>query len=177
MRTRQPMRRGFLRFYVLKLISQSEDGLSGYDLMKRIEEETGFWRPSPGSIYPLLASLEAAGRLVHQAVGDKKVYRLTAAGEEALAKARAVREEARAGIRRSMRVFSRLFDAQGEAPDPFSSPPPPDALPDPLRKPVRALHHLLAAVLSRRLSKAEANEIAEILKHTIEELRAHVQSD
>jgi len=32
--------RGILRFYVLKLISKSESPISGYSLMKLIEEET-----------------------------------------------------------------------------------------------------------------------------------------
>ena len=67
------MNRGILRFYVLKLISKSESPISGYSLMKLIEEETGFWRPSPGSIYPLLTSLEEEGLVKHFKEKDKKL--------------------------------------------------------------------------------------------------------
>ncbi|MFX0161957.1 MAG: PadR family transcriptional regulator [Candidatus Hodarchaeota archaeon] len=49
--------RGFLKYLVLKLMS---NGVThGYEIMNEIERITGgFWRPSPGSIYPLLSSLE-----------------------------------------------------------------------------------------------------------------------
>ncbi len=177
MQPRHPMRRGFLRFYLLKLISETEGGISGYGLMKRIEEETGFWRPSPGSIYPLLASLETAGRIVHRPHEGKKVYTLTPAGEEALGKARAAREEAVAGIHHSMQVFSQLFGADEEALLPPFPGAPHAPLPAPLRKPVRTLRHLLPVLLSRGLSEAEAGEVAATLNRTIEELRAHVQGD
>ncbi len=35
-----------------------KEKLTGYKLMKKIEEFTGFWKPSPGSIYPLLKTME-----------------------------------------------------------------------------------------------------------------------
>jgi DNA-binding PadR family transcriptional regulator len=51
--------RGLLRFLVLKMIS--EKPLSGAEIMDEIEKQTGSWKPSPGSIYPLLASLHKKG--------------------------------------------------------------------------------------------------------------------
>jgi hypothetical protein len=46
--------KGFLRHYVLNLLR--EKPMSGSELMDEIEEETGGrWKPSPGSLYPLLA--------------------------------------------------------------------------------------------------------------------------
>jgi DNA-binding PadR family transcriptional regulator len=168
------MRRGFLRFYLLKLIAESDGELSGYALMKKIEEETGFWRPSPGSIYPLFASLEAAGRLVHRAVGEKKIYSLTAAGETALAKAHAAREEAVSSIRHSMQIFSQLFEVEEAALTPFSDVGR-RSLPVPLRRPVRTLRHLLPILVSQGPSDAEAREIAAILNRAIEELKVYVK--
>jgi len=48
--------KGLLRNTVLKMLSQKQ--MSGSEIMAAIEEETnGRWRPSPGSIYPLLAWL------------------------------------------------------------------------------------------------------------------------
>lgn len=49
--------KGFLRYQVLKLLN--EKPMSGSEIMSEIEKETnGRWRPSPGSIYPLLAWLQ-----------------------------------------------------------------------------------------------------------------------
>ncbi|MBS7627233.1 PadR family transcriptional regulator, partial [Candidatus Bathyarchaeota archaeon] len=45
--------KGFLRYKVLKLLK--EKPMAGSEIMGVIEEQTGgYWRPSPGSIYPLL---------------------------------------------------------------------------------------------------------------------------
>ena len=45
--------RGLLRFLVLKMLS--EKPMSGAEIIEEIETQTGSWKPSPGSIYPLLA--------------------------------------------------------------------------------------------------------------------------
>jgi DNA-binding PadR family transcriptional regulator len=46
--------RGLLRFLVLKMIS--EKPMSGVEIAQQIEKQTGGrWKPSPGSLYPLLA--------------------------------------------------------------------------------------------------------------------------
>jgi DNA-binding PadR family transcriptional regulator len=52
--------KGFLRYHVLKLLS--EKPMSGSELMNEIESRThGHWKPSPGSIYPLLSWLQDKG--------------------------------------------------------------------------------------------------------------------
>ena len=49
--------KGILRHYVLQLLK--EKPISGSEIMEAIEVETGGrWRPSPGSVYPLLAWLQ-----------------------------------------------------------------------------------------------------------------------
>ncbi|HLQ21553.1 MAG TPA: PadR family transcriptional regulator, partial [Nitrososphaerales archaeon] len=49
----QAVPRGFLRFYVLSLLSRRPE--AGYSIMRTIEETTdGAWRPGPGTVYPLL---------------------------------------------------------------------------------------------------------------------------
>lgn len=49
--------KGFLRFYILKLL---DDGpRSGSEIVQEIGIQTeGLWKPSPGSIYPLLSRLK-----------------------------------------------------------------------------------------------------------------------
>ena len=45
--------RGLLRFLVLKMLS--EKPMSGTEIIEEIETQTKSWKPSPGSIYPLLS--------------------------------------------------------------------------------------------------------------------------
>jgi DNA-binding PadR family transcriptional regulator len=52
--------KGLLKYSVLKLLD--EKPLSGSEIMNEIESKTeGHWKPSPGSIYPLLAWLQDKG--------------------------------------------------------------------------------------------------------------------
>jgi DNA-binding PadR family transcriptional regulator len=52
--------KGFLRFYVLKLLS--EKPMSGSEIIQEIDNISGgHWRPSPGSIYPLMSWLQDEG--------------------------------------------------------------------------------------------------------------------
>lgn len=49
--------KGFIRYHVLRLLN--EKPMSGSEIIQHIEEKSGGrWRPSPGSIYPLLAWLQ-----------------------------------------------------------------------------------------------------------------------
>lgn len=53
----------------------------GYELMRRLEGEAGGrWRPSPGSVYPLLQVLEDEGLVRGRDSDGRKVYELTERG-------------------------------------------------------------------------------------------------
>jgi DNA-binding PadR family transcriptional regulator len=53
----------------------------GYELMRRLEEQAGGrWRPSPGSVYPLLQVLEDEGLVRGRDSDGRKVYELTEPG-------------------------------------------------------------------------------------------------
>jgi DNA-binding PadR family transcriptional regulator len=73
------MRRGDTRQIVLRTLL---DGPAhGYEIIRRLEESSaGLWRPSAGSIYPTLQSLEERGLVTSRDEGDKRVYELTAEG-------------------------------------------------------------------------------------------------
>ena len=52
--------RGLLRLIILRLLKSDE--MTGSEISQTLEDWTeGQWKPSPGSIYPLLSSLEAEG--------------------------------------------------------------------------------------------------------------------
>jgi DNA-binding PadR family transcriptional regulator len=55
----------------------------GYELMRRLEEQAGGrWRPSPGSVYPLMQLLEDESLVQSTEYEGRKVYELTPAGRE-----------------------------------------------------------------------------------------------
>ena len=75
--------RGDLKFVILRLVS--EKPMHGYEVMQALEEESGGWyKPSPGSVYPTLQMLEDEGLLVSREDEGKKVYEITEKGRKYL---------------------------------------------------------------------------------------------
>lgn len=103
----QTVPRGFLRLYILTLISKGPQ--NGYSIIQRIDERTeGAWKPGPGTMYPLLKGLQMEGLV--KATGAKgkgavKRYSLTAKGAKELDEIR----RTIAGAGRKEPVMARLF--------------------------------------------------------------------
>ena len=73
-----------LRLVLLSLIA--EKPRHGYDLIKVMEERYGgFYRPSPGSVYPTLQLLEDEGHLRSETIDGKRTYSITESGKKMLA--------------------------------------------------------------------------------------------
>jgi DNA-binding PadR family transcriptional regulator len=71
--------RGDLKFVILRLVSRQP--MHGYDVMKALEEESGgYYKPSPGSVYPTLQMLEDEGFLTVEEKDGKKIYSITDEG-------------------------------------------------------------------------------------------------
>ncbi|MEA2168432.1 MAG: hypothetical protein QOF76_1732 [Solirubrobacteraceae bacterium] len=78
-RHRRRMRRGDVRAAVLVLLAEAAN--NGYGLMQEIENRSdGVWRPSPGSMYPVLAQLEDEALISAEETEGRKQYSLTEAG-------------------------------------------------------------------------------------------------
>lgn len=76
---RRIVRKGELKFVLLRLLA--DEPMHGYELMRRLEEESGgLYTPSPGSVYPTLQLLEDQGYVSSTQDEGKRVYRLTAEG-------------------------------------------------------------------------------------------------
>jgi DNA-binding PadR family transcriptional regulator len=68
--------RGLLRFLVLKMLS--EKPMSGVEIAEQIEIQTaGRWKPSPGSLYPLLAWMLEKGFTKEAPKGPEGLKRYT----------------------------------------------------------------------------------------------------
>ena len=100
--------RGLLFFYTL--LSIGKKPMSGYDLMREIEDKTeGAWRPGPGAVYPTLQKLARQGYVKarkRSGVGPTQVsYEITPAGLRNITNAK--RAMGSSGER--MRMMSSLF--------------------------------------------------------------------
>jgi DNA-binding PadR family transcriptional regulator len=74
-------RRGDVRTATLLLLA--EGPRNGYQIMQDIEERSGgVWRPSPGSVYPVLQQLEDEGLVRTIEADGRKQYELTDAGHK-----------------------------------------------------------------------------------------------
>ena len=80
-------RRGDVRAAVLVLLD--EQPCNGYQLIQELTERSNeAWRPSPGSIYPVLQQLEDEGLIEATAEGTGRTYALTEAGRSLVAEQR-----------------------------------------------------------------------------------------
>lgn len=80
-------RRGNVRAAVLLLLA--EKPMHGYEIIQEITERShGWWRPSPGSVYPTLQLLADEGLVTtdQDNQSGKRLYALTDSGREAAAK-------------------------------------------------------------------------------------------
>ncbi len=112
--------RGDLKFALLELLQ--ERPMHGYEMMKALEEKSsGFYAPSPGSIYPTLQMLEDRGLVSVREVEGKKVYSITDSGRAFLAEQQKEKETffgppwARARERAERRPFPEMQALKTEA--------------------------------------------------------------
>jgi DNA-binding PadR family transcriptional regulator len=77
-------RRGDVRTALLLLLA--EEPRNGYQLMQEIEERSGGnWRPSPGSVYPVLSQLEDEGLIRAVERDGTKLFEITDGGRAQVA--------------------------------------------------------------------------------------------
>lgn len=76
---RHRAQRGDLEPIILRLLG--EKPMHGYEIIRTLEERShGFWRPSPGSVYPILQFLEEQDLVASREEQGKKVYAITDKG-------------------------------------------------------------------------------------------------
>jgi DNA-binding PadR family transcriptional regulator len=110
--------RGDVRAAILVLLD--EEPRNGYGIMQEIEERSaGAWRPSPGSVYPVLQQLEDEGLVKADESGERKLMGLTDAGREYVEERRRALgppwDTAAAGVSEDMLELRRLVWQVGAA--------------------------------------------------------------
>ena len=102
---------GRLRLYLLKLLADSPR--HGYELIRLLEDQfLGLYAPSAGTIYPRLARLEAEGLVTHSRQGGRKVYAITPAGRDELARRSGELATLESEIRDSVRSMAAEIRAE-----------------------------------------------------------------
>jgi len=163
------VRRGFLKYYILKLLS--DNSYTGYGLIKEIEEETGFWEPSTGSVYPLLESLEEEGLIEGQETDRGSAWEITPEGEKAYEEATEAKKSMRESIKQSMIVFSQIFneDRIREVANRIDRE---HCNGDKVRKRLHGLHHRLnEAMDAPEYDRAELEELIDEIHEKLDELQ------
>ncbi|MBU0471171.1 MAG: PadR family transcriptional regulator, partial [Nanoarchaeota archaeon] len=101
------MIRGHLKACVLSALE--EEGRTGYSLIKYINEKTG-WKPSYGSIYPLLEQLNKQKLVVCKEKDHKKTYTITTKGKEEFKNISCKKEELMEQIQEAMKICQTLYN-------------------------------------------------------------------
>ena len=105
-----------LQLILLALLA--EQPRHGYELIKELEDRShGFYAPSPGMIYPALTYLEEIGFATVEAEANKKLYRISKAGQAFLAENRATADAILAQLAEVGAKFAqaqRLMEEGGE---------------------------------------------------------------
>lgn len=169
---------GELQLVLLALIDDKPR--HGYDLIKAIDEKSGgFYVPSPGVIYPALTYLEEAGDIHAEVEGSRKLYSLTDAGREHLAKERPVVDEILKRLEAIGERMGRVREAFTDEED--SDFPPPLGGRGPwtahveLGQAIRDFH--IAMRNAKRLSPEALAQIVSIIRRAAEAIRAVAEGE
>jgi DNA-binding PadR family transcriptional regulator len=173
--------KGFIRYQVLE--SLSEKPMSGSEIINEIESRTnGRWKPSPGSVYPLLAWLQDNGHVKELPMdqGGMKRYQLTDTGKTLLEEQRKIMEEQREKIAKYREEFRPHGRGRSCGPPflgpPFMVPPwmaPPTETTAKVRASVRQLMAALLELVSNaeeQHSKQAIDEAVKLLNNAAEKL-------
>jgi DNA-binding PadR family transcriptional regulator len=89
--------RGDLKYVILDLLK--DQPRHGYDIIRALEDRMrGYYRPSPGSVYPTLQMLEDLGYVSSNQQEGKKVYSITDEGRRYLSEQQPVIEDIRSRV-------------------------------------------------------------------------------
>ncbi len=98
-RKESSFQKGDLKYILLDLIKDKPR--HGYDIIRELEEQSyGFYKPSPGVIYPTLQMLEEMGYASSTEQEGKKVYTITPEGIAFLEKKEDITKNIRSHLKR-----------------------------------------------------------------------------
>jgi DNA-binding PadR family transcriptional regulator len=166
------MIRNHLKTIVLKTLEHEK--LSGYDLAKEIHRSTGHWKPSYGSIYPLLKELRNNSLVDVHMTGRKKVYNITTYGKSKLKELIKSREATIETLSKEFKIMESLcndeekkymtliFNGLKARNMPFG----------PVINEIELFQRTMLNLIATGQAKKHEKEIRTTLKHAIQDLRS-----
>jgi DNA-binding PadR family transcriptional regulator len=162
--------KGLLRFYVLKLLKDKP--MSGSEIMEEVKKQTGGqWKPSPGSVYPLLTWLRENGyaeELPREVTGIKR-YMLTEKGAKLFEEHANFEDKLRKKIGSMAPMFFLWIDPHSKRLIKIQ---------EPIRQFVTALYNLWVA-LQENFTEQALSEVGQFLNDStekVEELTEKIRS-
>jgi len=104
--------KGGLKLIVLKILSGEE--FTGHGLIKEIKNKTGFWKPSPGSVYPLMNDLLKKKLVSFKKRKNQKIYSLTKKGKAFYNKIKIKKQEIVKDLLEGIKFFEALEEDKKE---------------------------------------------------------------
>ena len=101
------MLQGLLKMWMLKVISERE--VSGYQIIKKVKELTGK-KPSTGSVYPLLKSMQSKGWIIGRKVDGKTLYKISDSGKKVVVAHGSLKDFYEKRISGSLSLAHNTFD-------------------------------------------------------------------
>jgi len=98
---------GLLKMWMLKITSEKE--VSGYEIIKKVNELTGK-KPSTGSVYPLLKTMQTEGWIIGKKLPSKTLYQITDAGKKVLKAHDSLKDDYAERISRSFSLAHDTFE-------------------------------------------------------------------
>ncbi|MFC2136511.1 PadR family transcriptional regulator [Bacteroidota bacterium] len=165
------MIRGHLKILTLKALEKEEK--TGYGLIKYIENQTG-WKPSFGSIYPLLEHLTNDELVTFKEKENKKIYTLTKKGRNEIKDMHCQKKELMKKLQEAMNMYTSVFGEKlGKSQEKMMEMMKRGEinLEDAVPSEIQEIKELWADLLIKGKMKTQNKEISTILKRTIKELK------
>ena len=147
------MAKGLLKYFMLKLISERKH--SGYELIKEIEEHSGS-KPSTGSVYPLLKSMQSEGWIKGLDHDDKTYYKITKSGKEKLNEYNTIKKDYITKMHESVSIINETFHHEGHLM---------------YIEEMELVHPLIEEIIHLQNKGIEKERIDKVILHAIEQLK------
>ena len=142
------MAKGYLKFMMLKIISDGD--VTGYQIIKRVEETVGS-KPSTGSVYPLLKTMEKDGWIKGSSEDGKTIYKVTEAGRAQLDAHRDHKMDHMMRLHQSITMATETFDEPGRLV---------------LMEQIEIVHPLLEEIMDAKHRGVSEDDIHEVLERS-----------
>jgi len=147
------MAKGLLKYFMLKLIFEKKS--SGYELIKKIEEHSGN-KPSTGTVYPLLKTMQKEGWINGSQKDEKTYYEITKLGKEKIEEYDTIKKEYITKMHESVSIANETFHEHGHLM---------------YGEQMQMIHPLVEEIIRLEESGISKEKINSILKSTLKQLQ------